>query len=290
MEDGFLRSVGLGSDLVRPSSLVLDTDGIYFDPTCPSTLECLLSTTAFSPTLLERAARVREKLVQARLSKYNTEPHLTFDTHAAQGRKLILVPGQVEDDASISLGCAEIRTNTALLEAVRTSNPQAYILYKPHPDVVSGNRKGKVDPATVKRLCDQVVVSISIAACLEAVDEVHTMTSLVGFEALLRRLPVVVYGRPFYAGWGLTRDQIPISRRTRRLKLDELVAGALLLYPRYYDWEAGCWTDCERAIDKLVLERHRAESATGLKRLQLSFTERQLKKLGLLIKGLAHAG
>jgi capsular polysaccharide export protein len=115
------------------------------------------------------------------------------------------------------------------------------------------------------------------------------MTSLVGFEALLRRLTVVVYGKPFYAGWGLTLDCEPISRRIRSLTLDELVAAALLLYPRYYNWEADCWTDCEDAIDSLVLERQKAELATGLKRLQLSFLERQLKKLGLLIKGLAHA-
>jgi len=41
---------------------------------------------------------------------------------------------------------------------------------------------------------------------------------------------------PFYAGWGLTTDlgQIPV-RRSRRLAIDELVAGALLLYPRYLD-------------------------------------------------------
>jgi capsular polysaccharide export protein len=115
------------------------------------------------------------------------------------------------------------------------------------------------------------------------------MTSLVGFEALLRRLTVVVYGKPFYAGWGLTQDRKPISRRIRRLTLDELVAAALLLYPRYYNWKADCWTDCEGAIDSLVLERQEAELATGLKCLQLSFVQRQLKKLGLLIKGLAHA-
>ncbi len=290
MEDGFLRSVGLGSDLVQPSSIVLDTLGIYFDPNRPSELEHLLSTTAFSPELLRRAAYVRAKIVQARLSKYNTEPHRALDTHAVAGRKLILVPGQVEKDASIELGCSEIRTNVALLEAVRMNNPEAYILYKPHPDVVSGNRKGKVRSVKAKGLCDQVAESVSVATCLEVVDEVHTMTSLVGFEALLRRLPVVVYGRPFYAGWGLTRDQIGISRRTRCLTLDELVAATLLLYPRYFDWKAGCWTDCEGTIDRLVLERREAEMASGFKRLQLSFIERQFKKLGHLIKGITHVG
>ena len=41
---------------------------------------------------------------------------------------------------------------------------------------------------------------------------------------------VVVYGRPFYAGWGLTQDRgaaFEADRRKRILSLDELVAGAL---------------------------------------------------------------
>lgn len=288
MEDGFLRSVGLGSDLVRPSSLVLDSEGIYFDPTKPSQLERLLSSLVLTPQLQERAARVREKIVCLRLTKYNTEPHLALDLSESKDKKRILVPGQVETDASIDLGCSEISTNIALLEAVRARNPNAFIIYKPHPDVVSGNRKGKVSHPAVATLCDRVVDSVNIPNCLECVEEVHTMTSLVGFEALLRELKVVVYGTPFYAGWGLTEDQIPIPRRTRKLTLDELVAGTLLLYPRYYDWQAGCWNDCEGAIDRLISVLEIARQARGITRLQPSYVERQIRKLGLLFKGIAY--
>jgi capsular polysaccharide export protein len=53
---------------------------------------------------------------------------------------------------------------------------------------------------------------------------------------LLRRREVTCHGTPFYAGWGLTRDLGPVpDRRGRRLLLDELVAGVLILYPRYLD-------------------------------------------------------
>ena len=50
----------------------------------------------------------------------------------------------------------------------------------------------------------------------------------------MRGKKVSVHGAPFYAGWGLTTDlgEVP-ARRTRRRSLDELVAAALLLYPRY---------------------------------------------------------
>src|SRR3546814_1728769 len=71
---------------------------------------------------------------------------------------------------------------------------------------------------------------------VQAVDEVHVLSSLTGFEALMRGRPVTVHGMPFYAGWGLTRDLAAANgRRGRRLSLDQLVAGALILYPRYLD-------------------------------------------------------
>ena len=38
------------------------------------------------------------------------------------------------------------------------------------------------------------------------------MTSLMGFEALLRGIPVTTLGTPFYAGWGLTTDLGPIPK------------------------------------------------------------------------------
>lgn len=289
MEDGFLRSVGLGSDFVRPSSLVLDRTGIYFDPNSPSDLETLLAEHTFTAEILKQAARVRRKIILARLTKYNHEPSLNLSLPATKGTKLILVPGQVEDDASVKLGCDEVSSNLQLLQAVRQNNPSAYIIYKPHPDVTSGNRKGKIDTLEARKHCNQIIESVNIATLLDQVTEVHTMTSLVGFEGLLRGLNVITYGRPFYAGWGLTADQAPIRGRGRQLTLDQLVAGALLLYPRYFDWESGYFTDCENVIDKLIETRTLAEKRKGFNRLQPSYAERQVRKLGKIIKGLSRA-
>ncbi|HMI20960.1 MAG TPA: beta-3-deoxy-D-manno-oct-2-ulosonic acid transferase, partial [Sphingomonas sp.] len=76
----------------------------------------------------------------------------------------------------------------------------------------------------------------AMSSLLARIDGVHVLTSLTGFEALLRGLDVTVHGQPFFAGWGLTRDlAAPLSRRTRKLTLAELVAGTLILYPRYLD-------------------------------------------------------
>lgn len=273
MEDGFLRSVGLGSDLVTPASLVVDRRGIYYDPSRPSELETILGSADFSESELARAAGLREAMVEARISKYNVGRDLRLDVRS--DRAVILVPGQVEDDASILLGCLRVRTNADLLADVRRRNPDAYIIFKPHPDVLSGNRRGALSDSAAA-LADHVEREASLPACLEVATEVHTMTSLVGFEGLLRRLRVVVYGQPFYAGWGLTEDHNPPARRVRRLQLDELVAGTLIRYPRYLNRETGQFTNPEVIIRELGQQRDRTDGASSL---TTSWSRRQMRKL-----------
>lgn len=255
MEDGFIRSLGLGSDFVRPYSLVLDRRGIYFDPATESDLEILLNQTSFSPELIRRARSVRDLICSERITKYNVEADepLVLDSG---GRPVILVPGQVEDDASITRGASLIRTNEALLRAVREQNPRAYLLFKPHPDVLARNRAGAAHMKEWERLSDHIETRHSIVRCIDAAQQVHTITSLSGFDALLRGKRVVTYGTPFYAGWGLTDDRVPTARRRRRLSLDELVAGALLLYPRYWDPDAGGFVELEDVLRKIMLRRY----------------------------------
>ncbi len=123
--------------------------------------------------------------------------------------------------------------NSKLLEMVRERNPNSYIIYKPHPDVLSGNRIGAIPKEITAKCANRVVTKVSIDSVIEVSDEVHTLTSGAGFDALLRGKRVYTYGMPFYAGWGLTTDDRKCERRTRKISLDELVAVALILYPRY---------------------------------------------------------
>jgi capsular polysaccharide export protein len=92
-----------------------------------------------------------------------------------------------------------------------------------------------------------------MGALIDVIDEVHTMTSLAGFEALLRNRQVVVWGRPFYAGWGLTQDLCSLDRRRRRLDLLELAAGVLILYPRYLDPVTEMPCPAEVVLDRMAL-------------------------------------
>lgn len=256
MEDAFLRSVGLGADLVRPLSLVLDRRGVYYDATAPSDLEHILQTTDFTAGLIARAQRLRERIVAQGVTKYNVGQEGWKRPDGA--RRVILAPGQVEQDASIRYGAPAIKTNIGLLQAVRTANPSAYVVYKPHPDVLAGLRRQGAGEQEAGRWCDEIVTDVAMGTMLAAVDEVQVLTSLAGFEALLRQKPVTCYGQPFYAGWGLTDDREPIARRTRTLTLDELVAGALILYPTYVSRRTKTLATPEQILDELLTWRQRA--------------------------------
>lgn len=256
LEDGFLRSVGLGVDLIRPMSWVIDGRGIYYDATRPSDLEHLLFTTQFDAAALQRAAQLRERVVAQGLTKYNTGgQHWQRPAGAAS---VVLVPGQVESDASLAYGAPGIRSNMALLQAARAAHPDAYLVYKPHPDVLAGLRARGAGEQEALRWCNEVVEHAPMGDLLMAVDRVHVLTSLAGFEALLRGKPVTCHGQPFYSGWGLTQDAVPNARRTRRLSLDELVAGALIEYPVYLSRDGGRLIAVEQALNELVAWRVRA--------------------------------
>jgi capsular polysaccharide export protein len=232
IEDGMIRGRGLGANCVPPLSIVVDFSGIYFDPAQSSDLERILQTADMDEALLGRAARLRRTIIEAGISKYDGGSR--EKPKSGSGRR-ILVLGQVEDDRSVLNG-GPGQTNLGLLLRARQLEPDAWLIYRPHPDVEAGHRKGHIADHRVLDLANEIDRGGSIASLIEAVDGVHCITSLGGFEALLRGKQVTTHGVPFYAGWGLTIDLGPIpSRRTRQRSLDELVAATLILYPTYFD-------------------------------------------------------
>ena len=281
VEDGFLRSVGLGAGKARPLSWVVDDLGIYYDATRSSRLERILLDEPFDAELLSRAQALRESICSAGLTKYNLPGPPWQRPSTAQ--RVILVTGQVEGDASIRFGAHRIRSNLQLLQAVREQNPEAWVLYKPHPEVLAGTRDRGDDEAQTVDWCDEVIGNTPLQQLLETVDEVHVLTSQSGFEALLRGIPVTTYGQPFYAGWGLTRDQDlhpqVQARRSRRLSLDQLVAGTLLLYPTYVSCITNRFTTAEQTLYEL--QNWHALPRSGARSRWQDFTQRLSSLLGM---------
>lgn len=264
IEDGFVRSVGLGANCVPPLSIAVDRSGVHFDPSAPSDLETLIERGDFAPALLDRAEALIARIVAAGLSKYGRGGAAL--ARPAGERRHVLVTGQVEDDRSVLCGAAG-KTNLDLLVAARAAEPDAYLIYKPHPDVEAGHRKGAIEDSVALAHADRIERAAPISALLDMVDALHVLTSLAGFEALLRGKQVFTHGVPFYAGWGLTQDLAAVpDRRTARRSLAELVAAVLILYPRYLDPVTRLPCPVELLVDRMIADV--AATPTLLERLR----------------------
>ncbi len=254
IEDGFLRSNRPNAAKTPPLSLALDRHRPYFDARGPSDLELLLESEDFvaDEELMQRARAAIDMLVTRRLSKYNSVSDLTLDgVLGEKSRPRVMVIGQVEGDASIRYGCDREITNNDLVRLAAEENPDAQIIYKPHPDVLNGVRPAQSNPADVEHICHVLKENIPLAQSFDSIDRAYAITSLGGFEALLRNIPLTVVGCPFYAGWGLTDDRQPNPRRTRRRSLEEVFAASYLVYPAYFNPNNGKRITFEGAVDWL---------------------------------------
>jgi capsular polysaccharide export protein len=227
---------------------------------------------------------LRAEILRHNITKYNVAGAVA-PLPPSPGRQRILVVGQVEDDASITFGAGRVRSNLGLLRAVREAAPDAFIIWKPHPDVQTGFRRGYLPARKAAQFADVVLTQGDIRPIFAEADALHTMTSLAGFEALLRGLEVTCWGRPFYAGWSLTTDMESFERRQRRLTLDELVAGSLIHYPRYQDPVTGLPCAPEVLLERLA---HPGAWAAMPPRSPAYLAWWRLQ--GLMLRGLRHFG
>lgn len=255
LEDGFLRSVGLGAAGTPPLSLIIDDRGVYYDARRPSRLECLLNDTEFSPDLLARAERLRAFIAAHNLSKYNHAPDAPEGLVPQRGRSRVLLLDQTAGDASIRYGLASAETFHCMLEVALDENPGADIYIKTHPDVIAGKKASALAFARTRRNLQWIAVDVSPPSLLRQVDRIYTVTSQMGFEALLLGKPVSCFGLPFYAGWGISDDRVSGLRRKRRRSVVEILAAAYILYPRYVDPETGERCEAERVAEHLSASR-----------------------------------
>lgn len=250
-EDGFLRSVGLG-DVEPALSIVLDDRGIYYDAREPSRLEALVAG-GHGPAERARARALAAAWRAARVSKYNH----ARERHGLLAPGEVLVVDQTAGDSSIACGLADAGSFRRMLEAALDEHPQAGIVLKVHPDVVAGRKRGHFDrlspgeAARVRVLADDA----HPPALLEAAAAVYCVTSQMGFEALLWGRPVRCFGMPFYAGWGLTGDELAPPARRGAATLDGLVHAALVDYPRYLHPETRQRCEPEALLAWMALQR-----------------------------------
>lgn len=206
LEDGFIRSTPDDESGAPPLSIVMDSQAPYFDTTRPNDLTDLIANFDFTQDGYDEALaqEVLDYYVSHRVSKYNHQPYVdVVPIYGIKNKNRILVLGQVSHDDSLKYG-GGIGIN--LLDVVNKAieeNPNAQIIVKPHPmtldDFSMINALTKLD-------CLILTQSIHLVDAFETIDHVYTITSLGGFEALLRGKKVTVLGRPFYHDWTETSE------------------------------------------------------------------------------------
>ena len=219
VEDGFIRSAGLGASFVPPSRWS-STPRHLLRPRAPSDLEVMLEEAEFPADLVERARRLRERLVSAGPPNTTSRPRRPRADRGG-GRPVILVPGQVEDDASIERGSPELKRNVELLRRVRERHPDAFVVYKPHPDVEAGFRRGRVTRAGGSAYADRIVSRASILGLIGVRPR--------GDDHLPRRFRGAAARQARHHAWaallcrlGTDRGSLPAAA-ANRASLDELV-------------------------------------------------------------------
>ncbi len=259
LEDGFLRSMGLGKSGAIPLSIVIDDLGLPVDASRPSRLERLIEGAREAGEL---GRTIREQIVLNKLSKYNHLPHRSPQIERTSKRRILLVD-QVVGDVSVGRALGSNASFEKMLADALATDAQCLI--RTHPDVMAGLRKGYLTVSASNANVILVDEQVSVASILEAVDEVWTVSSQFGFDALLRGIPVRCYAAPFYAGWGVTEDHFGVytkaalaGRRTKRRTVDQIAAAAFSLYPTYrdpIDWRE---IDVFQAIELIVAQQKAA--------------------------------
>lgn len=241
LEDGFICYSKPPSAGGIRFSLIVDDLGIYYDATRPSRLENLIRESCqLDATIFARAKQLRLDILEKRASKYNHQgfsisKQLEEKLMAAQSK--VLVVDQTRNDASIKYGLAGRHSFKKMLEDAIAENRGSTIFVKVHPDIKLGVKKGHFTPSNYNHLPNVVFIEEDCNPhhLLSLVDEVYVVSSQMGFEALMHNLPVHTYGMPFYAGWGLTDDQIATpERRVNSMRtIEQLIYATLIRYPRY---------------------------------------------------------
>jgi len=253
LEDGFIRSIGLGVEGSPSFSIVKDDVGIYYDATSPSRLENILNNYDFKADtkLMEMAKKAKEKIIKYKISKYNNfkEVDLSFLNN---GKNKVLIVAQTYGDSSLEYGLGYKFTTKKMIEDAIKENPNSEIYIKIHPDVLSGKKKSDIAVADIPKECIVLKENANPIDLMKYFNKIYTKTSGMGFEALLLNKEVYCYGMPFYAGWGITHDKLKCDRRIRKLSIDEVFAGSYILYTTYYNFYTQKETNIEDIIKTII--------------------------------------
>jgi len=119
-----------------------------------------------------------------------------------------------------------------MLYYAQTEHPAARIVIKTHPETRGGHRSRHFTQEHCNERISICDAPVSPWTLLDGAVAVYVVSSQMGFETIIAGHKPVVFGQPFYSGWGLSDDRspLPFPRRRRTLTRAQLFAAAMLVY------------------------------------------------------------
>jgi capsule polysaccharide export protein KpsC/LpsZ len=143
------------------------------------------------------------------------------------------------------LGDIQSVNNADLLETAMKKSPKAKIWLLPA-------RRGQKHPELSKAY--QVLdAQTPLVDLLSQVQCVYANESRLGFEALIHQAKVIVTGKPFYAGYGLTEDLNDALKKSPQVyTLEQLVVDICLKKSRYQNLETKQMVSAQDILNRLA--------------------------------------
>ncbi len=123
------------------------------------------------------------------------------------GRPYVYFPLHLMDDYKLKAVIPHCADQPAIVEQVARSLPHGHdLVIKEHPMSIGRNRLSVLRRLRRIRNARLVPARTSSHDLIAGAEAVAVISSTVGLEALLHGKPVLTIGRPFYSGFGVTRD------------------------------------------------------------------------------------
>jgi capsule polysaccharide export protein KpsC/LpsZ len=241
VEDGYLRSFYLGKEHNQANSLVIDNESLHFDKNGKSIIHELISEEIDEKITNQHAEYFIKFCKNNFITKYSAinKTHLkTIEqiNNLFPAANFIGVVGQKPNDKSMIYGNPKSYSNFSIFYKALKENKDSIIIFKQHPDVVDNS----LTDILVKLFCifskrtffikDKFLSPIYF---INRSNVIYTISSTIGFEALIHDKKTVVFGTPFYAGYGLTEDRVKIERKKKLITKEQLIYNYIYRYCKY---------------------------------------------------------
>lgn len=249
-------------------SVVMDRGGAYYDATRETDCErTIAGQKELLPRQIEQVETICSLVRDNGICNDISAPDLNLPP-VAMNKKRILVVDQPQADLSIEYGLANGDTFRKMLAAAKKENPKDEI-------IVLAREGGHYDTLESKGRTTVVKERVNTVSLVAQCDKVYVCTSMVGLEALMCGRPTRVFGMPFFAGWGLTKDEIKPIRPRRQRSLHELLYAYLFRYVHWLDRFTHKEIEAYQAINSIAewASNRRQNLDSGRKRMLVFFED-----------------